>query len=85
MLSAGCVALLTAGMSLCYSGDKITCSDQPIAGIETCRLAQQRLELQMQLAKKMGICSQDGSSCSGPLPEVGIATGLPQMLLQQAK
>lgn len=70
MFQAGCVALVIAGGSLCFSGKQITCSDQPIAGIETCKCQAARAQLQMDAAKKLGICSQDGSTCSGFLPIV---------------
>lgn len=66
----GCVALAIAGMTMCYSGNKITCSDIEMPGVETCKCQSNRVTLQMQEAKRLGICSPDGSTCGGGLPQV---------------
>lgn len=65
MFTAGCVALMTAGSVMCYSGNQITCMDSPVdvAGIETCKSQRERLTAQTEAAKRLGICSQDGSTC----------------------
>lgn len=67
---AGCIALAIAGMTLCYSGDKITCSDISQGQFETCKAQAEKLRIQMEVAKQLGICSADGSTCSGQLPSV---------------
>lgn len=75
LFTAGCLS--SAFGLLCYSGDKITCSDYQISGIERCVDQSARLTLQMGEAKRLGICSQDGSSCSGPLPQIYSTSPLP--------
>lgn len=49
MFSTGCISLMVAGMVACYSGNhdgvKLTCSDAPIAGLETCKQQAQRMGL----------------------------------------
>lgn len=68
MYTAGCVALLIAGQSLCFSGKVITCSDTEIVGVETCRALNARVSRHMDACKAAGQTSADGSSSSCVLP-----------------
>lgn len=71
-MTAGCVALLVG--SMCYSGDgknvRITCSDQPMPGVFTCKEWNAMMAAQMEAGKRMGCMSADGSSssCLFPMP-----------------
>ena len=75
MMFSGCIALATAGAMLCYSNGQITCADMspPLGNIISCRQQSANFEVQMMIAKQLGICSQDGSTCSGPLPSVAVS------------
>ena len=66
----GCIAVAVG--VLCFSGDKVTCSDVPMVNIETCKCQSERMQLQQREAVRLGICSKDGSTCSGAPPMVAM-------------
>lgn len=67
--SSACVALVMSGQVLCYSGDRITCSDvvAPGSKIEKCSGQTARVQREWRDCVKAGQCSKDGHT-SGVWP-----------------
>jgi len=67
MYTFGCIVIALG--TLCYSGSstegtKITCSDQPMQGTYTCQEWNALMSAQIELGKRSGCTSPDGSSSS---------------------